>query len=152
MKLIPQQVEILKAELSKLRQRKQELIDSKSNTYAICHENQTGDNDRELIDSIATLNVRMNKIQRILDNAEVVEPRTDGKIGIHQMKSIQNRRAVQWLPLQFQLLPHLRPILHLLWTVYGINDGYDFFSCQLTANCDHKLPIIECGSHCVQIG
>lgn len=82
MKLIPQQVEILKAELSKLRQRKQELIDSKSNTYAICHENQTGDNDRELIDSIATLNVRMNKIQRILDNAEVVEPRTDGKIGI----------------------------------------------------------------------
>lgn len=82
MELIPQQVEMLKNELSSLSQRRQELIDSKSNTYAICDENQTGDSDRELIDDIATLNVRINKIYALLSSAIVKKDIDDNQIDI----------------------------------------------------------------------
>ena len=82
MELIAQQVELLKNELSSLLQRRQDLIDSKSNIYAACYENQTGDNDRELIDDIATLNVRISKIYALLSNA-IVKKYIDGnQIGI----------------------------------------------------------------------
>lgn len=82
MELIPQQVEMLKNELSSLSQKRQELIDSKSNRYAICNENQTGDNDREIIDSVAAINAKINKICTLLDNAIVIEDVDDSHINI----------------------------------------------------------------------